>query len=59
LVLFRTQYYIEKLNKIKEGKSLTEKKDGLYTQKKSPQKKEQDIKESEDKIKDWDVDFIP
>jgi len=38
---------------------LIEKKDGLHTQKKSPQKKEQDIKESQDKKKDWDVDFIP
>jgi hypothetical protein len=43
----------------KEGKSLIEEKDGLHTQKKSSQKKEQDIKESEDKMKDWDVDFIP
>ena len=38
---------------------MIEKKDGLHTQKKSPQKKEQDIKESQDKKKDWDVDFIP
>jgi hypothetical protein len=38
---------------------LNEEKDGLYTQKKSTQKKEQEIKESEDKIKDWDTDFIP
>jgi hypothetical protein len=38
---------------------LSEEKDGLYTQKKPPKKKEQEIKESEDKIKDWDNDFIP
>ncbi len=36
-----------------------EKKDGLHTQKKSPQKKQKDTKESEDKKKAWDIDFIP
>lgn len=38
---------------------MIEEKDGLYTQPKPPKKKEQEIKESEDNIKDWDNDFIP
>ncbi|GEM_PF-5151583 len=38
---------------------MAEKKDGLHTQEKSSQKEEQDIKKSEDKKKDWDIDYIP
>jgi len=38
---------------------LIEKKDGLHTTKKAPLKKEQEIKESEDKKKGWDIDYIP
>jgi len=38
---------------------LIKKKDNVPPQKKPPKNKELDIKESEDKKKDWDLDFIP